>query len=428
MIEAWRRASILCSAGHEHTLGLAAACGHLARRLPPGSGGSVLGDCEEYRARIARNGRIRTEWWLLQQTWSITRAYAHYEGTPRSFWAPFRMLRAGEVAQTLRSLVRTPWYAATAIAVIALGTTLSTAIFALVDGTLFKPLPYQASSRLFAVSLGYSRLPEPLTSLHSVSPATVAEWRAGARDITFTAFYTGGLQTVGRHDSVRSAEVDPHFFEALGVRPLLGGFSREDFTVPAKVRPAIVTATFWRSRLGSAATAVGQVLTDGAGSGIRIVGVLPDTFVFPLPTRATFTPQLLVPHIFNPLARGDSLQVLARLAPNADVGSEAEQVNAMVRAQAAARPRQNPPSNLDARARITSEGFDRGGLEPIDSALRSSTRTRAWVVFSAAAALVLLACFTVTGLAIARANERGRDLVLRRARCRCRGSPAPAGD
>jgi hypothetical protein len=67
-------------------------------------------------------------------------------------------------------------------------------------------------------------------SLQPVSPARIAEWRAGARDIMFTAFYIGGLQTVGRHDSVRSAHVDPCFFEVLGVQPLLGGFSSGDFT------------------------------------------------------------------------------------------------------------------------------------------------------------------------------------------------------
>jgi hypothetical protein len=135
----------------------------LFRHLPPLAAGDVLGDLyQEYQTRLARTGRLRTEWWLSRQIWSLTRAYARYEPTRRSFLSA---LRAGELAQTLRSLARSPWYAATALAVVALSTALGTAIFAIVDGTLFKPLPYQAPSRLFAVSLGFSRLSEPLASM-----------------------------------------------------------------------------------------------------------------------------------------------------------------------------------------------------------------------------------------------------------------------
>jgi predicted permease len=251
--------------------------------------------------------------------------------------------------------------------------------------------------------------------MRAVSPATVAEWRAGAPDIAFTAFYVGGLQTVGRHDRVRNADVDQFFFDTLGVRPLVGGFTPADFGAVTPIRPAIVTPTFWRERFGNTPPAVGRVLTSDTGDGIRVVGVLPDTFVFPSVSSGTFTPELLTPLVRDVTDRGNSLRVLARLATNADVRSAAEHVNAIVLAQAAARPPQNIPPNVAPRTRIVREGFDRGGLEPIDTALRSSISRRAWVVFTAAAALMLLACFNVAGLAIARARERQRDLAIRRA-------------
>jgi predicted permease len=389
----------------------------LARRLPPASAGAVLGDLhEEYRARIARDGRVRTEWWLLRQTWSLARAYAHYESPRGSFWPRLRFLRANDLTQTLRSLARTPWYAATAIAVIALGTALGTSIFAIVDGTLFKPVPYPGSSRLFAVSLGYSRLPEPLAALRPVSPATLAEWRTRVPDIAFAAYDTGSSwQPVGRHDSVRRVEVDRFFFDVLGVRPLVGGFSPEDFDAVTAIRPAVVTAKFWRERFGDSPPRVGQVLTSDTGAGIRIVGILPDTFVFPWAVGAASLPQLLTPSIRAPTELGNSLRVLGRIAPNTDVRSAAEHLNAVVVAQAAARPREHFAPTVAPRTRIQREGYDRGGLEPIDLALRRNIRNRAWVVFVAAAALVLLACFNVTGLTVARARERHRDLVVRRA-------------
>jgi predicted permease len=142
---------------------------------------------------------------------------------------------------------------------------------------------------------------------------------------------------------------------------------------------------------------------------------MPDTFLFPSASGAKFTPQVLTPLVRDTTSRGDFLHVLVRLAPNADVRSAAERINAIVTAQAAARPPRNLPADLSPRQRIVREGLDRGSLTSIDEALRSFSSDRAWVVFAAAAALMLLACFNVTGLAIARSRERHSDLTVRRA-------------
>lgn len=388
----------------------------LARLLPSASTADVLGDLHEaYRARLAREGRLRTEWWLAREMWSVSRAYARSDAHRPPLSSRLGLAPGRELAQTIRSLARTPWYTVTAIAGVALGAALGTVIFAIVDGTLFKPLPYPSSSRLFAVALGYSRLPDPMRPMRSVSPATVREWRAGAPEIMFSAFDAGGLQTVGRQDSVRNADVDVFFFDTLGVRPVVGGFAPEDFGPQAPIRPAIVTWDFWRERFGHVAPAVGAVLTDDTGAGIRIVGVLPESFVFPYVTSGTYRPVLLTPLFRDPTSRGRGLVVLARLPPDADVRSASEHLNAIVMAQAAERPPQELPPTLSPDARIRREGYDRGGLEPIDSTLRASRSRRAWVMFTAAGSLVLLACFNVVGLAVARTDERRRDLVVRRA-------------
>jgi predicted permease len=156
------------------------------------------------------------------------------------------------------------------------------------------------------------------------------------------------------------------------------------------------------------------VLTDETGEGIRIVGVLPEGFVFPAVASGTYRPVLLTPLFRDPTSRGRSLRVLARLRSDADVRSASEHLNAIVMAQAADRPQELAPT-LSRDARIRREGYDRGGLEPIDRTLRGSRSDRAWVMFAAAGSLVLLACFNVVGLAVARAGERRRDLMVRRA-------------
>jgi hypothetical protein len=67
-----------------------------------------------------------------------------------------------------RSLFRSPAYAATSIGTIALAST----IFAIVDGVLFKPLPYREAHQLFSIS-GSSREAE--------SPTAVLSWA----DVTY---------------------------------------------------------------------------------------------------------------------------------------------------------------------------------------------------------------------------------------------------
>jgi hypothetical protein len=56
----------------------------------------------------------------------------------------------------IRSLRGSPWYSAAAVAVIALGMTLATTAFAIVDGVLFKPLPYPRADELHSIRGTYS--------------------------------------------------------------------------------------------------------------------------------------------------------------------------------------------------------------------------------------------------------------------------------
>jgi len=77
-----------------------------------------------------------------------------------------------------RTLVRSKWYAFAAIGTITLTIALSTTVFAVVDGVLFKPLPYPESERIFQV-VGVSDAASPpavLSSSVSVSRRVPFSW------------------------------------------------------------------------------------------------------------------------------------------------------------------------------------------------------------------------------------------------------------
>lgn len=91
--------------------------------------------------------------------------------------------------------------------VVAVGITLATSVVAVVDGALFKPLPYAEADRLVAIAAGHSALARP-PIFRSVSPLEVNTWREAIPDVRFSAYYSGGRAIVGRdYDTVRSAHV-----------------------------------------------------------------------------------------------------------------------------------------------------------------------------------------------------------------------------
>jgi len=321
-----------------------------------------------------------------------------------------------EFSQALRSLRRTPWYSLTVVGVIALGMALSTTVFAIVDGALFKPLPYRESRRLFAVSTGWSELAEPFRQLGSISPAQFHEWRTALPDLQLTAFYALDSQAVGVHDFVGSARIDAAFFDVIGTRPVAGGFAPADFEALTPIRPALITHGFWQRRFGGDPSAIGRSLVGDQGRGIRVAGILPADFVFPFPAGGRFVPEVLTPRVdVTPRPMGSSLKALVRLERSMSPEDASARLSAEAAAWAAAHPAAPGPPGLPERSRILRSPFDRVGLDPIHSALTSILSEKAWVVFAAAAALVLLASLNATSLVIARIRDRWRDLAVRRA-------------
>jgi hypothetical protein len=51
----------------------------------------------------------------------------------------------------IRALARSPWYTAGVIGVLAAGITLSTVVFAVVDGVLFKSLPFARAGEVYLI-------------------------------------------------------------------------------------------------------------------------------------------------------------------------------------------------------------------------------------------------------------------------------------
>lgn len=373
---------------------------------------SIIGDLEEQRhARRADSPALALSWYVM--------AMAGIVGSlslQKLREVPQRLLLFGrgfmprrEVRQGIRSLRGAPWYTAAAVSVIAISMALAATVFAIVDGVLFMALPYPDSDRLFAIT---AQTPgRPFTSRGaSVAPADVRAWTTALPDALVTGFWTGGMEVVSDHDSVRSAHVDARFFDVIGVRPMVGQFSANDFGPLRPIRPVILTYTYWQARFAGDRSIVGRTFTDSKGRGIEVRGILPPEFVFPDTGSARTAALTTIPGA-DPDRENRYLSVVARLPASRPLEEFQQRAAAATKARVESRP---IVKGADGSVRPFVP-LDRVMLQPVRLTMTGSIRPTAWTVFSIAAALLALACLNVTGLSLARARDRVRELDLRRA-------------
>jgi predicted permease len=338
-----------------------------------------------------------------------------------------RWTMGSDIRFTWRAVVRTPWYAATVIGVIAVAIALAATTLSIVDGVLFRPLSFPNADRLVRLQPDFERIGRPASSLTGISrifgasAADLDHWRRAAPHVPMTAFNArrwGGLGAGVNDDVAGMAEVLPDFFDVFGVAPMRGGFSADDFQREVLLRPVLVTHQVWQARFGGRADIIGvEVVTDRAsGRGVRIVGVMPPGFVFPsvLADVSFLTPLIVRAPV--PGAPPDRIfyEVVARLP--ASVSPEVLRASLLPALAAVANQFPQGPKP----AGWSDAGWRRQG--PYDAMqvipLAESLRERAGPMFRggvlAVTLLVLIAAANVSSLMTARALERERELAVRR--------------
>src|SRR5262249_32042445 len=172
-----------------------------------------------------------------------------------------------------------PGFAAIAVLTLAVGIGATTAVFSVVDRTLFRSLPYAHEDRLVSFGL--------------LAPIEPNEFMLGANYVDFRK-ETGPFEAVaamapGRADCditeengvrLSCAQVEQTFLPTLGVQPALGRNFTADEDRPDGPRVALLTYSLWKSRFGKNAGVLDKTISlDGKPA--RIIGVLPAAFEMP---------------------------------------------------------------------------------------------------------------------------------------------------
>ena len=174
----------------------------------------------------------------------------------------------------LRGLRATPLFTTLAVLTLALGIGANAAIFTLVDNIFLKGLDFEQPDRVYRLS---SEAPERGANQFPWSEAKFRFFRerqAAFSEFAADAFAGYTLTGLGEPELLNGQRITSNLFPLLGIQPIQGRLFRED---EEEFGPnvAIISESFWTSRLGRDSSVVGRTVSLD-DEPYEIVGVIAD--------------------------------------------------------------------------------------------------------------------------------------------------------
>ena len=176
-----------------------------------------------------------------------------------------------------RQLWKSPGFTIAAVAVLALGIGVNTAIFSLVNVMVFQPPAYQRPAEIVQL---FSQDKKDPKNFRAFSYPTYCDIRDQNTVFSGLLAHDDTVVGIGEKGNVRRAVVDivsSNYFSVLGVSPAYGrAFLPEEEKPGAGVRVAVVSYSYWQKHSRDPSVLGRALLINGRA--FTIVGIMPEGF------------------------------------------------------------------------------------------------------------------------------------------------------
>jgi macrolide transport system ATP-binding/permease protein len=306
-----------------------------------------------------------------------------------------------------RMLRRSPGFGLLAILCLTLGIGATTSVFSWIEGILLRPFPLVAhQDRMFAIA-GTDR-----NGRTDISWPDLQDLRANCRLVdSFIAEHIAGttLSIGNRAERATGSVVSSNYFEALGIRPMLGRTFRPSEDIGRNAHPVtVISYQAWKERYHGDPAIIGRIqMLNGVKH--TIIGVMPERFNG---TFVGYSFQFWVPASMEEAFDGAGYKLdnrgerwsegFAFLKPGVTIEQAQTEISPIAARLAAAYPATNRNCGIRLYPLWQTPFNHAGTLFPT---LRIS--------FVVACMVLLIACANVANLLLARSFTRRHEMTVR---------------